>query len=704
MQMNSAMAIYRDQPLQAEPSSERITQRAEALSKLAPETTLRHREREGGPERIWGPTIDFTGVAFLERGALAARAVGRVAYRDGRAVGTGFLIAPGLFITNHHVIESPADCHNMVLELNYETKLDGNRGVVSRFAFDTTFFLTDDRDDLDYTIVGVGERLNGDALLDSFGYIPLSNAGSKHSLGEAANIIQHPDGRMKEVVLRENVLVSRLSHVLHYVADTQPGSSGSPVFNDQWQAIALHHWGSPWRQQTDPSGNPLPRFVNEGIRISAIVDEARECQGELSPSNGTRLMAALQLASESSALPVSTLPAQDSSAPGIQGTLRPDGTASWTIPLEISVGIPALRSDSNANLPPTIIPSIPPRSMPEAFRRKVDTRYEKRDGYREGFIEGHRIDVPKLIVGREERLAQNLSPATGQSDPFEFRYEHFSAYVDKQRRLPLLLACNIDGADLKAINRSTGNVTDAESLLDMESPEGREKWYEDPRIDPDECGNDDLYLDQQLSPGGNRLNRMFHRGHMVRRLDPCWGIKEDALRAEADTFHFTNCVPQIGAFNSRQNLWLGIENHVLKSAKDMKQRICVFTGPIFGEDDPAYREDSFPGFRVPRAFWKVVVWKTDVLNALAMTAKQNLDDLPEATNELDNPVGLEHFVTTVEWVEQMTGLEFQTQVREADLYEFTDGPEGLGSKEPIPVRDFPDIPTSRPTSKARRKK
>jgi endonuclease G, mitochondrial len=76
-----------------------------------------------------------------------------------------------------------------------------------------------------------------------------------HSLGEVANIVQHPDGRLKEVVLRENRLVARLDTVLHYVADTEPGSSGSPVFNNQWQAIALHHWGGPWRQKATIGGS-----------------------------------------------------------------------------------------------------------------------------------------------------------------------------------------------------------------------------------------------------------------------------------------------------------------------------------------------------------------------------------------------------------------------------------------------------------------
>src|SRR5262245_14891602 len=46
-----------------------------------------------GPEAIWGNTIDFVDVSFLERGMLASRAVCRIISQSGRAIGTGFLIS-----------------------------------------------------------------------------------------------------------------------------------------------------------------------------------------------------------------------------------------------------------------------------------------------------------------------------------------------------------------------------------------------------------------------------------------------------------------------------------------------------------------------------------------------------------------------------------------------------------------------------------
>jgi endonuclease/exonuclease/phosphatase family metal-dependent hydrolase len=53
-----------------------------------------------------------------------------------------------------------------------------------------------------------------------------------------------------------------MDKVLRYRTDTEPGSSGSPVFNNDWQLVALHHAG--YREDGGTA-------VNEGIRISAIV-------------------------------------------------------------------------------------------------------------------------------------------------------------------------------------------------------------------------------------------------------------------------------------------------------------------------------------------------------------------------------------------------------------------------------------------------
>jgi endonuclease G, mitochondrial len=118
---------------------------------------------------------------------------------------------------------------------------------------------------------------------------------------ERANIIQHPGGDPQQVTLRDNQVVKTLEHFIHYEADTQPGSSGSPVFNDQWQLAALHHSGVPDEERPGVyrlrNGNewdtrqPLPHaeqlrmhakvnwLSNEGVRISSIIADAQSRLG-----------------------------------------------------------------------------------------------------------------------------------------------------------------------------------------------------------------------------------------------------------------------------------------------------------------------------------------------------------------------------------------------------------------------------------------
>src|SRR5262249_55463714 len=199
-----------------------------------------------------------------------------------------------LFITNNHVIGSEDEAKQLLVEFDYETDERGRTRSTTRFTLDpAAFFVTDDTDDLDYTVVALGARESGDKAAADFGYCVLSDRDDKHMLGEFVNLIGHPEGGLKQLVLRENKLVSRLDTVLHYEADTQPGSSGSPVFNDEWSVVALHHWGGPHREQRRPDGQPVPAMNNEGIRASAIVTALRNHRGGLGATQQALLDEAL---------------------------------------------------------------------------------------------------------------------------------------------------------------------------------------------------------------------------------------------------------------------------------------------------------------------------------------------------------------------------------------------------------------------------
>ena len=191
-------------------------------------------------------------------------------------------------------------------------------------------------------------------------------------------------------------------------------------------------------------------------------------------------------------------------------------------------------------------------------------QFEDKHGYEPTFL-GVTVPLPQVAAPFENDLVPLLDGSGS-----ELKYEHFSVVMNKARRLAHFTAVNIDG-----------------SLL-QRPPRDRDVWYFDPRIGREYQTGPDLYADNELD-----------RGHLVRRLDPVWGTQ--ALQAQEDTFHFTNCAPQHAKLN--RDTWLGLEDYILSNSAVDKLKVTAFTGPVFRQDDMLYRDT----YRIPAEFWKVVV-------------------------------------------------------------------------------------------------
>lgn len=195
---------------------------------------------------------NFLPSSFLENGVRRAQSVCRIV--TDTSYGSGFLIASRNFImTNNHVLPDMQTARVSVAEFDYDeddilypVTLDPDR-----------FFMTDEA--LDFTIVACDPT----PLPESIEAIPLLRDPDTITRNERANIIQHPRGRKKEISLHDNKVNYVYDVTIRYSADTEGGSSGSPVFNNQWNLVALHHAG--W-------GNADGSASNEGIRMKAIVD------------------------------------------------------------------------------------------------------------------------------------------------------------------------------------------------------------------------------------------------------------------------------------------------------------------------------------------------------------------------------------------------------------------------------------------------
>ncbi|MFF7866825.1 trypsin-like serine peptidase [Streptomyces qaidamensis] len=248
-----------------------------------------HREAMDLPdanERIINLSNELQAWSFLPRGVRAGATVARITLRrDGRELphGTGFLVSPRLMMTNHHVLPDESFAHRCFAEFNAQVTADNLPDTVVRMELDPdTFFAADRR--LDFALVAVAPTLDGPPPGEIFGWNRLSVQIGKLVLGEKVNIIGHPSGRLKEIALRDNAVLVRLDDFVHYTTDTEPGNSGSPVFNDQWEVVALHHSGvpkkddqgrvlrkdgRPWQQ--GDGDDAIDWVANEGVRISSIL-------------------------------------------------------------------------------------------------------------------------------------------------------------------------------------------------------------------------------------------------------------------------------------------------------------------------------------------------------------------------------------------------------------------------------------------------
>lgn len=217
-------------------------------------------------ERIMGKS-DLFPISYLQMGTNSGNSICRIQIRDDKGSfigsGTGFLVSENVLMTNNHVIDSMETALHSLAEFNYQDDVNFMPCLTCSFRLNPEqFFVTDE--ELDFTLVALKDNPSSEKRPKDFGHLHLISEEGKILEGEYVSIIQHPNGGPKAVTIRENKVRSIFDDFIHYLTDTEPSSSGSPVFNDQWIVVALHHSGVP---------NPNKKnawIANEGIRISSI--------------------------------------------------------------------------------------------------------------------------------------------------------------------------------------------------------------------------------------------------------------------------------------------------------------------------------------------------------------------------------------------------------------------------------------------------
>ncbi|HKU90213.1 MAG TPA: DNA/RNA non-specific endonuclease [Steroidobacteraceae bacterium] len=574
-------------------------------------------------------TNDLVEWNFLDRCMCVSRPVGRIVVPrpNGTLRATGFLIAPGVLLTNHHVLNDAGWAAMATIEFGYRYNIAGEIGQVEIFDLaPVSFFVADEA--LDFAAVAVAPRSRTGARIEDFSFLRLHAETGKLTQGDFVTILQHPDGEPMQIALRENKVteVDPDKPVIWYHADTAHGSSGAPVLNDSFQLVALHSSG---RIRRDANGNFALRsgkFVasvdglkdsdvvwedNVGVRVSRLAPAIRARAAANFPpyaalldqamTGGDVLADAIEAArTQARTPPTLDTPREREARTGTPGA-RLTTPRDVIVPLQLRVSLesPGAGAGAGAN---TMRSSL--GDMLEAFKMQIPVIYDDlphRKGYDPHFLQlggNRRIALPRLTPAGKQVAAKLIGKSS-----YELKYHKFSVFMHKDRRLALFTAANVDWSeDAKEID---GEKPTRKELTGITDDHTIEQWVLDERIAAEHQLPDRFYNDD---------GKAFDKGHLVRREDVCWGRTfEDIQKANGDTYHVTNCTPQTEPFNrsgSGDENWGDFENEVGKQSK--KERLILFSGPVLDPKDRWFRGlDDNGGIRiqVPRRFWKVVVAK-----------------------------------------------------------------------------------------------
>lgn len=215
-------------------------------------------------EKITAAQSTLLPIYFLEKGIQSANSVCLVKIGTTKAVGSGFLIDNNLLITNNHVLKDVATAKDSKLWFDYQDNPSGTERQLVEFELDPDVYFKTSIEN-DFTAVKIKDNATGSAN-EQFGALKLKSVNAEK--GDYVNIIQHPAGQKKQISLYHNAVTMSDDSVVQYLTDTLPGASGSPVFNSDWEVVALHHAGK-YISNPEPNG---PKAYNEGININRIIE------------------------------------------------------------------------------------------------------------------------------------------------------------------------------------------------------------------------------------------------------------------------------------------------------------------------------------------------------------------------------------------------------------------------------------------------
>lgn len=587
-------------------------------------------------------------------------------------IGTGFIVGPNLMMTNRHVAEAFVRGTGRL-----RNQLSFIPGIESAIDFRRESEL--DPNDLS-TSVRLSEVVmvhpywdmalfRVDGLSAANGGLRLSVRAPEDLVGRSIVVIGYP-GRGKdrsrkavqlerkiygtifgvkrvapgEIEVRERIesfdyVVPAMTHD----SSTLAGNSGSAIIDvETGEVVGLHFAGVTLKANYSVPLFELardPRVVDAGVnfvgRVQSTDEWDRAWRGIESLNGGGVTTAAVPAAS-------------------FLTDQFGNQSATWTIPIQVSIslGQPVIGA--------TAAPATAPlRATREATFQVpvIHPHLEHRTGYDPNFLEingGELVPLPELTADGEN-VVSLLADGS-----HELKYHRFSVVMHKQRRLALFTASNVSW-QLADKFLSNGHKPTRDELNGFDDDNTQEAWVIDPRIPAGEQLPDKFFIKDQGT---------FDRGHLVRRDDVAWGDSfEDMQMGNGDTFHTTNCSPQVGKYNQATK---GVDNwgDLEKMIEDetTTERVIVFAGPVLDPSDKRFNGVDSSGpvkVQIPKQFWKIVVAKTeDGPRAFGFVLKQKLTGVPL---EFAVPEDWEQYQVPIQEIEElMFGLATLEWCKEFD--------------------------------------
>ena len=221
---------------------------------------------------------DYRTVEWYRLGIARAEAVARIESRAGQAIGTGFLLRgsdlhaslgdePVLVTWPEIISDDPASRYAL---RSYEAVavLQGrSESVPLKEVLFTSPVLS-------VAIVRLARRVGG---------IPPYPIVSSTTTPELRRlfIINHPGG--DRTAISPGTMLDSEDQLFHYRMTTEPGSGASPIFDEDWRLIGLHHGSNPNTRRLH--GQPGTYAANEGVWIGAVIRLLEAVLGQPRPKS-----------------------------------------------------------------------------------------------------------------------------------------------------------------------------------------------------------------------------------------------------------------------------------------------------------------------------------------------------------------------------------------------------------------------------------